>query len=164
MSIDPTSLDQDDQELVNLGDGLWLPKSATVKPEEDPLCLKRFSHPKICFPLMWVVLIISITALIALVILLHYVGGFNVPTAIGIGFAVFGGIILILSRFIAIFAVKLYQHFAPMHIREKCSLTPTCSDYMIQVLLKYGFFIGLYKGIKRMRTCGKNSQSDEYLE
>lgn len=152
--------DQEDLDLVDIGNGIWLPRSATEKPQEDPEYYERFSHPKINFVLMWSVIIIIIAFLIGIILIFHHFASFSVGESIGLGFAVLFGGLLISSRFIAVFAVKLYQHLAPMHIREKCSLTPTCSDYMIQVLLKYGFFVGIYKGIKRMKTCGKEGDEE----
>lgn len=51
----------------------------------------------------------------------------------------------ICARWIGILAVKLYQHYASEEIRRRCLLKPTCSEYAIIVLKKYGFLIG---GIK----------------
>jgi putative component of membrane protein insertase Oxa1/YidC/SpoIIIJ protein YidD len=46
--------------------------------------------------------------------------------------------------------VKLYQHYAPERIRRKCLFKPTCSEYMILALEKYGLIKGLYKSIYRL--------------
>jgi putative component of membrane protein insertase Oxa1/YidC/SpoIIIJ protein YidD len=46
--------------------------------------------------------------------------------------------------------VKLYQRYAPERIRRKCIFKPTCSEYMILALEKYGLIKGLYKGMYRM--------------
>jgi putative component of membrane protein insertase Oxa1/YidC/SpoIIIJ protein YidD len=46
--------------------------------------------------------------------------------------------------------VKLYQHYAPERIRRKCIFKPTCSEYMILAIEKYGVVKGLYKGLFRL--------------
>jgi putative component of membrane protein insertase Oxa1/YidC/SpoIIIJ protein YidD len=58
--------------------------------------------------------------------------------------------ILIVSKKAIIGLVRLYQHYAPERIRRKCIFKPTCSEYMILALEKYGLIKGLYKGIYRM--------------
>ena len=57
-----------------------------------------------------------------------------------------------LKRF-CICAVKLYQRFAPEAIRRKCRFEPSCSQYMILSLEKYGLRRGLSKGIGRLKRC-----------
>ena len=49
------------------------------------------------------------------------------------------------GRFFAILLIKLYQHYAPEGIRRRCLLKPTCSEFAIIVIKKYGLLIG---GIK----------------
>ena len=61
---------------------------------------------------------------------------------------------LISSKKICINAIKLYQHYAPEKIRRKCMLKPTCSEYAIIVLQKYGVVIGSFRILKRLfHTC-----------
>jgi hypothetical protein len=36
---------------------------------------------------------------------------------------------------------------------EACRFTPTCSEYTIEALEKYGFFRGLSLGVKRIGRC-----------
>lgn len=49
--------------------------------------------------------------------------------------------------------IKLYQRFAPAAIRNKCRFEPSCSQYMLLCLEKYGLCKGLGKGICRLRRC-----------
>jgi putative component of membrane protein insertase Oxa1/YidC/SpoIIIJ protein YidD len=58
--------------------------------------------------------------------------------------------LLLVSKKALIGLVRLYQHYAPDRIRRKCIFKPTCSEYMILAVEKYGLFKGLYKGIYRM--------------
>lgn len=58
----------------------------------------------------------------------------------------------LLKRF-AIGCVLCYKAFAPMDLRASCRYTPTCSTYMIMAINKYGLFIGVIKGIRRLTRC-----------
>ena len=55
-----------------------------------------------------------------------------------------------------IFFVKGYQKLiSPVfnHIGTNCKFYPTCSNYMIQAIEKYGSIKGLYLGIRRILKC-----------
>jgi putative component of membrane protein insertase Oxa1/YidC/SpoIIIJ protein YidD len=58
--------------------------------------------------------------------------------------------VLVVSKKAIIGLVRLYQHYAPERIRRKCLFKPTCSEYMILALEKYGLIKGLCKGAYRM--------------
>ena len=62
-------------------------------------------------------------------------------------------IIIIFLKSILIWFVHVYQHFASDERRERCRFEPSCSEYMIQALQKYGVIKGLIKGIKRLLRC-----------
>lgn len=53
-------------------------------------------------------------------------------------------------KYAVIGAIKLYQHYAPEAIRRRCLFMPTCSEYAIMVVRKYGIVIGLCKGYYRL--------------
>ena len=57
---------------------------------------------------------------------------------------------IIISKKAVIWCVKVYQHYAPEHVRLRCVFEPSCSEYMIMAVEKYGTFIGVTKGIKRL--------------
>lgn len=46
--------------------------------------------------------------------------------------------------------IRLYQHYAPEEIRRRCLFKPTCSEYAILALQKYGVVVGLYKAYNRL--------------
>lgn len=50
----------------------------------------------------------------------------------------------------AIGMIKLYQHYAPEEIRRRCLFKPTCSEYAILAIKKYGLIIGLIKTYVRI--------------
>lgn len=54
---------------------------------------------------------------------------------------------------IAILLIKLYQKvISPMKPRT-CRFYPSCSEYSIQAISKYGFINGGYKSIRRILRC-----------
>ncbi|MDR1341269.1 MAG: membrane protein insertion efficiency factor YidD [Prevotellaceae bacterium] len=51
-------------------------------------------------------------------------------------------------------AIELYQRYAPETIRRRCILMPSCSEYAVLALYKYGVIAGLYRIYVRLtRTC-----------
>lgn len=49
--------------------------------------------------------------------------------------------------------IKFYQKKAPKKIRQACLYEPSCSNYMILAIEKYGTLKGVCKGIKRIIRC-----------
>jgi len=47
----------------------------------------------------------------------------------------------------------LYQKTAPKKLRDSCRFKPTCSNYMIMAINKYGSVKGFILGIKRLLRC-----------
>lgn len=76
------------------------------------------------------------------------------------------GIVLIFAaaflKDILIWLVKVYQKFAPEEVRRKCVFTPSCSEYMILSLEKYGAIKGLIKGVKRLKRCHLPNHGEDY--
>lgn len=56
-----------------------------------------------------------------------------------------------MKRFL-ISLIRLYQKM-PLSSHNYCRFTPTCSNYMIEAILKYGSIKGVYLGIKRILRC-----------
>jgi putative membrane protein insertion efficiency factor len=54
---------------------------------------------------------------------------------------------------ILIKAIKLYQKYISRFIPRQCRYYPTCSEYTIQVLEKYGFIRGIGKAVWRILRC-----------
>ncbi|MDQ2751484.1 MAG: membrane protein insertion efficiency factor YidD [Bacteroidota bacterium] len=52
-----------------------------------------------------------------------------------------------------IFLIKIYQRIISPLLGPKCRFTPTCSNYAVEALLKYGLFKGLWLSIKRISRC-----------
>ena len=59
--------------------------------------------------------------------------------------------------------IKLYQHYAPEDIRRRCLFKPTCSEYAILAIKKYGLIIGLIKAyIRLFKKCRGNIYRIDY--
>ena len=55
-------------------------------------------------------------------------------------------------RKIFIFLIRLYQ-VTPLHSHSMCRFNPTCSQYMIDAINKYGCLKGIKLGLKRLKKC-----------
>jgi putative membrane protein insertion efficiency factor len=51
-----------------------------------------------------------------------------------------------------IWIINLYQK-TPTKSHTSCVFLPTCSEYTKDAVLKYGSFIGIFYGIKRILRC-----------
>lgn len=49
--------------------------------------------------------------------------------------------------------VRLYQITLSPWVGRSCRYYPTCSNYMIEAVEKYGFRSGLWRGLKRIARC-----------
>jgi putative membrane protein insertion efficiency factor len=52
-----------------------------------------------------------------------------------------------------IFLIKLYQWGISPLLGPKCRFTPTCSQYTVEALKKYGLFKGGWLSIRRISRC-----------
>lgn len=57
-------------------------------------------------------------------------------------------------RKVLIFLIELYRKFiSPLKMGPTCIYTPTCSQYAIEAIRKYGAIKGSYLAIKRILRC-----------
>lgn len=61
--------------------------------------------------------------------------------------------LLVRMKSIIIALVQIYQHFAPDRVRNRCRFEPSCSEYMIRAVQKYGACRGVCKGVGRLCRC-----------
>jgi len=52
-----------------------------------------------------------------------------------------------------IFSIKIYQLFISPIIGQNCRYLPTCSEYTIECLKKFGIIKGFFLSIKRISKC-----------
>ena len=60
----------------------------------------------------------------------------------------------VIAKRAVIWMVHLYQNKASDETRLKCVFEPSCSEYMILAVNKYGVIRGVFKGIRRLMRCG----------
>jgi uncharacterized protein len=49
--------------------------------------------------------------------------------------------------------IRFYQRIAPAAVRGTCRFTPTCSEYAIRSIEKYGPFRGGWRAARRILRC-----------
>ncbi|MBP5392199.1 MAG: membrane protein insertion efficiency factor YidD [Bacteroidaceae bacterium] len=58
-----------------------------------------------------------------------------------------------LLTWLLIMFVRIYQRFISPLTPPSCRFTPTCSQYAVEALQKYGPFKGLWLALKRLLRC-----------
>ncbi len=56
-------------------------------------------------------------------------------------------------KFILITLIRFYQRFISPLTPPACRFTPTCSQYTLEAIQKYGALKGTWLGIKRICRC-----------
>ena len=59
-------------------------------------------------------------------------------------------------------SILIYQKYAPERVRRACVFHPTCSEYMLLAIDKYGTIRGVIKGIDRLSRCHFPNCGDDY--
>ena len=49
--------------------------------------------------------------------------------------------------------IKVYKFIISPFLGHSCRYLPTCSEYSIEALKKFGFFQGLYMSVRRIISC-----------
>lgn len=62
-------------------------------------------------------------------------------------------VLLLTLKYIFIWFIRIYQRYAKSETRLRCCYTPSCSEYAILALKKYGLIIGSIKAVKRLFRC-----------
>lgn len=63
---------------------------------------------------------------------------------------------------IILWTIRVYQRYAPDDIRLACIYEPSCSEYMILSIQKYGVIKGIIKGIQRLERCHLPNGGTDY--
>ncbi len=58
---------------------------------------------------------------------------------------------VITARPNVVLAIRLYQRYAPEHIRLRCAMTPTCSEYAVLAIRRHGILRGTLMTYRRLR-------------
>ena len=62
-------------------------------------------------------------------------------------------LIIQIPEFLVILLIRAYQKLLSPLIGQQCRFCPTCSEYFIQAVHKYGVLRGSCKGILRICRC-----------
>ncbi len=62
-------------------------------------------------------------------------------------------VLISIPSVILIGLIRIYQKLSPIKIVPTCRFYPTCSQYFVEALQKYGLIKGSYLGIKRILRC-----------
>lgn len=117
-----------------------------------------FTRPVINYKKAWIKTALSVAAVTALSLLL--LGPMRGLLSVGSGaaflllFLSFGILLLVVfSRKILIWFLLVYQARAKIETRLRCCSEPSCSDYAILAVKKYGAVRGAYKAYRRYANC-----------
>ncbi|HEY8458832.1 MAG TPA: membrane protein insertion efficiency factor YidD [Blastocatellia bacterium] len=61
-------------------------------------------------------------------------------------------------KWIAVHLLKFYKYVISPMLPPACRFTPTCSEYAVEAIGKYGFVKGSWMGAKRLSRCHPFSQ------
>jgi putative membrane protein insertion efficiency factor len=61
--------------------------------------------------------------------------------------------VFMITKRAIIWLIHLYQRYAPDEVRLKCVFEPSCSEYMLSAISKYGVIKGVVKGVDRLFRC-----------
>ncbi len=53
-------------------------------------------------------------------------------------------------KFLGVKLIRFYQKYLS---KGTCMFIPSCSQYMLEAILKHGFFVGSFLGVKRIFRC-----------
>lgn len=70
--------------------------------------------------------------------------------------------LVIISKRAIIWLIHVYQHYAPDEVRLKCVYEPSCSEFMIMAIRKYGVIRGVAKGVARLLRCHPPNGGKDY--
>lgn len=108
----------------------------------------RYTKPIVAF-LGFILMIVIATILVIRLADSRYNAGLCVATDVFVAVIY----VCIIGKKAVIWLVKCYQHYAPDKVRLRCVFEPSCSEYMILAVNKYGLFRGVWKGIHRLFRC-----------
>lgn len=133
-------------------------RQIAVKACQECTCERKIERPKIEKHLIFLGLLIPMCLILAIVLVMILAdGSWKYLICVGLFLP-----LLFLLKYIAFLWVKLYQKFAPEKVRRSCLFYPSCSQYMLLAIEKYGFWKGFWKGLKRLGRCHYPNGGEDY--
>ena len=131
-----------------------------VQEQQKPLFRPEISVKRITAAFfLWLSIYASLCAAIIL-ICSHF--EFSKQVCVALTVALTAVFLIIKAKAMLKNAVLLYQKFAPERLRKSCLFTPSCSEYMLLSLEKYGFIKGVIKGIGRLLRCHHPNGGEDF--
>lgn len=144
--------DSDDlQDLDKIAEKLFMAEDA----EHDPTSIyykRQLERPRISWLRIFLHVSIPVLGSVAIALILIQLNLPVMPAAIASCSLLLLYALLSLKKML-ICCVRIYQRYASDSIRMKCRFEPSCSQYMILAIEKYGSLKGLRHGIKRLKRC-----------
>ncbi len=124
--------------------------------------IRKFNRPEI----NWFRITMSLFSFFGLLVLVFVFGKkiYGVFFAFALVIMALVITLLLFGKIVAIVLIKIYQRYAPLEIRKRCMFEPSCSDYAIIALQKYGFVKALRLIINRLKRCNPNGGGFDYLK
>ncbi len=124
---------------------------ALFQDEQDPRSsayVRKLKRPPVSWSRIMIRLISHFFGLGIFMAGLRYLG-LSVAVSVVFTIIVLAADVIFALKRITICLIKIYQ-------RYKCRFEPSCSEYMLLVIEKYGLRKGLQKGISRLKRCNIN--------
>lgn len=141
-----------EEQLQNLGE---IGKDL-FNDEQDPRStayIRKLKRPKVSLiKILLLFIFLPAVVLAAFIVLLSHLG-LPETTTFFIATIILLAYIFLNAKRMFINAIKLYQRYAPDSLRNKCRFEPSCSEYMILAIEKYGLIKGVRRGIERLKRC-----------
>ena len=69
-----------------------------------------------------------------------------------------------ITRFILYLIIKWRKHPSStvQRLRKNCIYTPSCSAYTFLYIRRFGLFVGLWNGLKRIKRCNAKKYDGGY--
>ena len=149
--------------MFEIEPGFWIPIDSVPSIEEINKRKERLVRPKLNLLRIVVNILLFLIVLFAPIIFFKFVDlPLNSWQKSLICISIVLAYTILRLKSLAIFLIILYQKFAPMRIRERCNMEPTCSTYSILAIKKYGLMKGIKKGVGRLKRCGKQEIHVDY--
>lgn len=114
---------------------------------------RKYFRPNLQWAKVFACLSSTVISSFVIYIIAIYKAHLENPSATFLSISFFFLICALSLKKILIWCVKLYQRFAPISVRCMCRFEPSCSEYMIMSLSKYGSVKGLMLGVNRIWRC-----------
>ena len=126
---------------------------------------KPISRPDISFSKVFFSFLLWLVSYLATIFVIGFIGNrFGVPFSILMGASVIllFALICLKAKTLVVNFVLLYQKYAPEKLRRSCLFTPSCSEYMLLAIEKYGFIRGFLKGCGRLGRCHHPNGGEDF--